>query len=59
LGQRFVAGRHDAGVFEQAAQLVGRDVGTGFVEALMGQRDLPGGQPGQQFLDSRPKLRRG
>jgi hypothetical protein len=51
-GQRFVAGSQDTGVFEQTSQMVGRDVGTGFVEALMGQRDLPTGQPCQQFLDS-------
>src|SRR5277367_2209104 len=50
-GQRFVAGSQDAGVFKQTPQMVGRDVGTDFVEALMGQRDLPGCQPDQQFLD--------
>src|ERR1700756_4473766 len=32
--------------------MVGRYVGAGFVEALMGQRDAPAGQPCQQFLDS-------
>src|SRR6516165_3397922 len=32
--------------------MVGRDVGTGFVEAVMGQRDLPAGQSCQQLLDS-------
>ena len=50
-GQRFVAGSQDAGVFEQAAQMVGRFVRAGFVKALMGQRDVPGCQSGQQFLD--------
>ena len=31
--------------------MVGRVVRTGLVEALMGQRDFPGCQPDQQFLD--------
>jgi hypothetical protein len=34
--QRFVAGSQDAGAFEQAPQMAGRDVGTGFVEACWG-----------------------
>src|SRR5271166_394094 len=49
--QRFVAGSQDTGVFKQAPQMVDRFVRTGFVKALMSQRDVAGGQSGQQFLD--------
>ena len=50
--QRFITRSQHTGVFEQAAQMVDRFVSTGFVEAVMCQRDLPAGQAGQQFLDS-------
>ncbi len=39
------------GVCKQAPQMVDRFVRTGFVKALMSQRDVAGGQSGQQFLD--------
>ena len=59
-GQRFITGNQHTGVFEHAAQMVDRFVGTGLVEADMGQRDLPVGQTGQQFLNAgRAPRRRG
>ena len=50
-GQRFVAGRQDAVVFEQAAQMGGLFVSAGVIEALMGQRNVAAGESGQQRLD--------
>src|SRR6202171_974661 len=55
-GKRFVAGRQDTVVFEQAAQMGGLFVSAGVVEALMGQRNVAGGQPGQQRLDLEGEL---
>ena len=44
-GQRFITRSQHTGVFEHAAQMVDRFVRTGFVEADMGQRDLPLARP--------------